>query len=306
MFCFVALIIFGILGIFSAANRRLAKEAASCVFRHITLRPCNTIFRDRARGKILNWLLNKSPFLARIFNRYFEVLSWALFVLMAGSFGYSVYGGYNFYVYGSCNGPNSGAFCIFDPAGDNNRISKSNTKCFVRAPTTADLDFTQIDPQDFPQRANGADNNVIFIGSYACDHTGKAFSTIKNLLSKYHSNFTFAHFPTKSDTAYISNYDFCVYEESPEKFWQYNSALFSLDESHLADSKNIDVILDEIGLDAKKIKKCADSSGTENIAAKQQEQLDNAGIYGTPTIWINGKIFVGPKPERVYRRALVR
>ena len=163
MFCFIALIIFGILGIFSAANRRLAKEAAKCVFRHMTLRPCNTTFRDRARGRILNWLLQRFPFLAKIFNRYFETISWVLFALMVGSFGYTIYGAYNFYMYGSCNGPNSGAFCIFDPAGGSNKVTGS-ARCYLEKPTAKDLDFSKLDLKLFPQRLDGTNNNIIFIG----------------------------------------------------------------------------------------------------------------------------------------------
>ena len=37
------------------------------------------------------------------------------------------------------------------------------------------------------------------------------------------------------------------------------------------------------------------------------QQLDEAtktGFYGTPTIFINGQSFVGPKPYRVYAIAL--
>jgi len=32
--------------------------------------------------------------------------------------------------------------------------------------------------------------------------------------------------------------------------------------------------------------------------------VDKTGFYGTPTIFINGKAFVGPKPYRVYAIAL--
>src|SRR3989344_4079964 len=91
MFCFIALIILSIMGIFSASHRQLAKEAFACVLRRITFRPCNVSFQEKAKGKILGWLLRKSPFLAKFFNKYFEVLSWIFFVLMMGSFAYGAY-----------------------------------------------------------------------------------------------------------------------------------------------------------------------------------------------------------------------
>ena len=60
MFCLIALIIFSILGIFSATHRQLAKEALDCVFRRVTLRPCNTGFDKKVKGKVIGKLLNKS------------------------------------------------------------------------------------------------------------------------------------------------------------------------------------------------------------------------------------------------------
>jgi len=294
------------MGIFSASHRQLAKEAFACVLRRITFRPCNVSFQEKAKGKILGWLLRKSPFLAKFFNKYFEVLSWIFFVLMMGSFAYGAYGAYNFYIYGSCNGPNSSGFCVFDPAGSSNKASTLDTKCYLNKPTEKDLDFSKLDLKDFPQRLNGASNNIIFVGCYACDYTRKAYPIIKNLLSKYNSNFTFVHFPVKAETTYLLNYDYCVYKESPDKYWQYQSTLFNLDKYLLIDEPAIGNVLKELGFNADKIKKCVLGSEAKSATAKRLDEIGNVGIYGTPTIWINGKIFVGPKPERVYRRALVK
>jgi hypothetical protein len=53
MFCIVAFAVLSILGIFSATNRALAKEALDCVLRRVTLRPCNTGFDEKIKAKIL-------------------------------------------------------------------------------------------------------------------------------------------------------------------------------------------------------------------------------------------------------------
>ena len=49
--CVIALIVFGILGIFSASHREYAKEAFNCVFRKATFRPCNTDFNKKLKVK---------------------------------------------------------------------------------------------------------------------------------------------------------------------------------------------------------------------------------------------------------------
>jgi len=52
MICVVALIVFGILGIFSAKYRVIAKEAFDCVFRKITLRKCDSRLDSRLKSEI--------------------------------------------------------------------------------------------------------------------------------------------------------------------------------------------------------------------------------------------------------------
>ena len=97
--CIIALIIFGIMGIFSASHRALAKEAFNCVFRRITFRPCDTNFQEKIKGKILSKIITRSTFLAKMVNKHYEILSWIFFILMLGSTFYVLRGGYNFYVY---------------------------------------------------------------------------------------------------------------------------------------------------------------------------------------------------------------
>jgi protein-disulfide isomerase len=39
---------------------------------------------------------------------------------------------------------------------------------------------------------------------------------------------------------------------------------------------------------------------TKTVVENQVKELNKTGLYGTPTIFINSKAFVGPKPYRVY------
>ena len=88
MFCIVAFIVLSILGIFSAANRRLAKEALDCVLRRITFRPCNTGFDEKMKAKILGKVIMRSEKLASFINKRFEILAWAFLCHRHGGFGH--------------------------------------------------------------------------------------------------------------------------------------------------------------------------------------------------------------------------
>lgn len=103
MFCLIALIVFSILGIFSVTHRQLAKEAFDCVFRRITLRPCNTGFDQKIKGKIVGRFLNKFPKLAKSINRFWEPIAWLLVIVFFASMFLSGQAVYNLVQYKTCD-----------------------------------------------------------------------------------------------------------------------------------------------------------------------------------------------------------
>lgn len=124
--CIVALVVFGILGIFSATHREYAKQAFECVFRRITLRECESGFDRKLKMKIVNKAFGISPILSSFVYKYFELVSWILLILMIGSFLLVLNGFYNLAKYGTCD-PHS-TQCIFNPGnltcGSNHCIEK--------------------------------------------------------------------------------------------------------------------------------------------------------------------------------------
>ena len=220
MVCIIALIVFSILGIFSATHRALAKEALDCVLRRITLRPCNTGFNEKIKARLVGKLLNRSVLAARLFNKHFELISWLFIILSITSAFYVVKGGYNYYLYGSCNGLNQSGFCVFDPVGENNKISSlENSSCSLEEPSENKLNLSNLDLGQFPQKSFGVENQLVFIGCYNCDYSRKAYPLIVKLANEAKANLIFIHIPVKAETDYISSYAYCAYQENKEKFW---------------------------------------------------------------------------------------
>jgi len=304
--CIVALIVFGIMGIFSASHRALAKEAFSCVFRRLTLRPCNTGFQEKIKGKILSKLIKRSTFLTKVVNKHYEILSWIFFILMIGSTAWVLRGGYNFYVFGSCNGLNASGFCAFDPSGENNKVTGVNTNgaCPIVPATEQNVTLKNVDLSNFPTQNVGSKDNVVFIGCYACEYSRKAYPDILKLIKNKKANFVFAHYPAKGNTTVLAETGYCVNKFYGDKFWDFNDYLFKTDVNYVLDPANIDAILANFNFDVKKIDECANSKETKTIIENQVKELNKTNIYGTPTIFINEKAFVGPKPYRVYRSAI--
>lgn len=112
MICIIALLIFGILGVFSAKYRTLAKESFRCVFLRLSFKPCETQLDQKIKSKLTSKLLTRSPRVARFVYKRFEILSWIFTILLFGSMIYSAYGLYNLFVYGTCDP--SGGNCPFE------------------------------------------------------------------------------------------------------------------------------------------------------------------------------------------------
>lgn len=306
--CLIALIVFGIMGIFSASHRALAKEAFDCIFRRVTFRPCNTGFQDKVKGKILSKIINRSTFLAKMVNKHYEILSWVFFILMVGSTLWVMRGGYNFYVYGSCNGLNEGGFCAFDPTGENNKTTTvGNSTCGITKNEVKNVALNDTNFSSFPTIKTGSEDTVIFIGCYACDYSRKAYPDIKKLVENKKANFIFAHYPAKGDTMFLGNAGYAIRKIYGDgAFWKFNDYLFMADKDYVLDKKNLDSILLKFDLDVRNINELANSAETKEMMDMEILELNKTNLYGTPTIFINGKSFVGPKPYRVYNSAINR
>jgi len=304
MICVIALIVFSILGIFSATHRRLAKEAFDCVFRRLTFRKCESGLDIRLKSSITGKLMKKSPELAGKLYKHFELVSWLFLMLFVASFVYVSIGGYNYYLYGNCNGPNEEGFCIFDPLGENIKFSEFQQTCPSQPPSPEHLTLSNVDLSLFPSYERNAENYVVFIGCYACPYTRKSYLTIKKLFERDDVNFIFAHFPVKEQTSTLSNYLNCIYRLDKQKFIKFNDKLFSEDTTSLKNESAILNIIEELEIDKETIRECAESNETKVLTNKQIEELEKTKVYGTPTVFINGKAVVGPKPYRVYKRLL--
>ncbi|MFA6963870.1 MAG: thioredoxin domain-containing protein [Patescibacteria group bacterium] len=306
MACIIALIVFSILGLFSATHRQLAREALDCVFRKATFRPCNTGFKEKVKGKLVGGMLTKSAFMAKILNRYFELFSFVLFMLMIASTFYVVKGGYNYYKYGSCNGLNKSGFCVFDPTGGNNQISAENKTCSAKEHTAESIDQSKIDLTAFPSKKIESKNNIVFIGCYNCDYSRKSYPIVKKLVEKEKSSLTFIHFPTKDPNDTLTNFSYCASKNYPDKFWDLNDKLFASKKEDLLKPEYLNELTTKYQMNPQTINECATSDSTKKELEKQKEQMSDADLYGTPTVFINGKTLVGPKPYRVYKGVLVK
>ena len=304
MFCIIAFIVLSILGIFSASNRQLAREAMDCVFRRVTFRPCNTGFDEKMKAKILGFVITRSEGGARFLNKYFEVIAWIFFVLLTVSSVMAVRGVYLYYTTGNCNGVNNSGFCVFDPKNQNNQVTAVNAVC---RPKDAGDDFLTLEGVDltgFPVLDNSSSEEIVFIGCYHCEYTRKTYPLIRKLVDRFQTDMVFLHYPVKESTDTLSRVGFCANKEDPAKYWAMNDLLFTGEAARLDDPATLDGILNEAGLDSRSIRACMAEPDTESTVQAMLKEVVKTQFYGTPTIFIKDEVLVGPKPFRVYAIAL--
>jgi len=91
------------------------------------------------------------------------------------------------------------------------------------------------------------------------------------------------------------------------KFWEYHEELFRRiqDNGKVAVfPKNLKKLAEDLGLDMDQFNQCLDSKEHLNEIQKIDKLAAARGVNGTPTIFINGQIYNGPRSPDAFRAAI--
>ena len=272
--CFIALPVFLVLSIFSAKYRALARRAMDCVLRTATLRPCESGLDDEIKAASIAGIMKVSPAAASFVNRHIEALSLFFMLLMLLSVVFTAEGLYNYWQYGNCNGL-QGGFC---PISD---IQNSA----LRVPTTVSGIFAG---------NQSANVTVIEFGCYTCPYTKAAEAGVREMISQYGDRISYVYeaFPIQthpySREAALAG--LCANDEG--KYWDYRAAVFERQNDL---KENGTAVLYDIAskLNLTQFGDCMSSGRHDVQLQKSTDECTAAGIYGTPTFFVNGKPYVG-------------
>ncbi|MFA5797723.1 MAG: DsbA family protein [Candidatus Woesearchaeota archaeon] len=307
MICVIALIVAGILGIFSAKYRIIAKEAFNCTFRKITFRKCNSDLNTRLKSQITGSFMRFFPKLGRVLYRYFEVFSWFFLIITILTLFFTGQGIYNYALYGNCNGPNNNQFCIFDPLGTNQPQNGSSSKiCAIpgmHQNKTLTLPTYQI--TDVISKGNpDAKVTIIEFGCYACHYTQVAESTIKKIFREYDTEvfYVYIDFPLSThENEYLTvEAAFCAKDQG--KYWEYREYLFANQPKHYYD--DLVTYATVVGLNENTFRKCLDSNKYQKLVQSHYQTGLDSGITVTPTFFINNQTIVGAKDYNEFKKII--
>ena len=307
MLCLIALIVCTGLAIGSARYRPLAREALACVFRRVTLRKCTTGFDRRVNAALTGRVMRTHPHAARFLHRHLEGMAWVFVFVLVGSTGYLTYGLTNYFHYGSCYGPVRRGFCIFDPTGRRSQYSGILT----------DYHGPPIIPGSDGAPAVGAPDapvTVIEFGSYTCPYTRRSAAVVSELLTHHAAvRFVYRQFPLDAvETASATCAEdstgphagatraamaaACAQAEG--RFWEYHRLLLSRPEA-LETCGGLLQLAGEAGIDQDRFTRCLAEPATLEQVRRDFEDGVRAGMYGTPTFYVNGVTLVAPSAEEL-------
>jgi protein-disulfide isomerase len=86
------------------------------------------------------------------------------------------------------------------------------------------------------------------------------------------------------------------------KFWQMHDLLFNSGEK--LDLDSLKSYAKKIGLNSNKFDQCLESGETAEIVSADKSQCASAGVSGTPTFFINGKMLIGAQPYEQFKNLI--
>lgn len=300
MICIIALVVFGVLGLFSVRYRKVAKEALDCVLRRVTLRKCTTGLDKRLKSQITGKLMKRSPKTASFVYKHFEILSWVFTLLLVSSLVATGYGLYNYAVFGNCNG-DQGGFCVYDVFG-----GKDNEFAACGVPGhEGELNPPNVSGHPFFGPAT-APVTIIEFGCFACPYTRDAQPALEEVLAEYPEEvkFYFIDFPLPSHpgSEHLAVAAECARQQ--DTFWRYYARLFKLDLP--VEDEELVHLAQQLGMDGNKFLNCLDTNASLEHVYKDIALGNQVGIYGTPTFFINNHTRVGPLSFKEFSNIIER
>jgi protein-disulfide isomerase len=144
-----------------------------------------------------------------------------------------------------------------------------------------------------------APNQIIEFADYQCVYCGLFYNesdqTIMNYVNSGKAVFAFKDFTLiGADSLSAAEAARCAGEQN--KYWQYHDYLYSHqggENSGWAGIPNLESFAVQLGLNSTLFNSCLENNTYKNAVLNDTQTGRNLGVQGTPTFFINGKMYVG-------------
>lgn len=299
VFCLIALVVFGVLGIFSASHRKLAGEAWHCVWNSARGRKCDSNFDQKMKTKISVGLLKYNKSLGKFVFKNFNLISWALVILTILSLLLIGIGVYNWWAFGNCNGPGSSAFCAFNAFGD--ALSGKGDPSQIMGTPKIENGIWIGDPN--------AQLTIVELGCFSCPYTKIAEPFVQQALQEfggkvkvYWKSFPLPNHRYSTEAALAA---YCANDQG--KFAEYKQKLFENQLLFAEEGfKAFNQLAGDVALDKNAFASCLGSGKFADQILANEEEGKQLKLYGTPTFFVGSKVVVGPSSYDELKSVIVQ
>ena len=145
---------------------------------------------------------------------------------------------------------------------------------------------------------------VVEFSDFHCPFCRRMRPILEQLLQKYadHVRWVWKHYPLGSTAAALAAT--CAHDQG--RFWDYHDALFHRQEDIApADPDGLQVLAAEVGLNEDRFAVCVTESHHEEDIELDAATGRAAGVTGTPTLFVNGKMVAGVRSFETYEAIIL-
>lgn len=144
---------------------------------------------------------------------------------------------------------------------------------------------------------------IVEFSDFQCPFCQKFFNdAFKQIKAKYvdtgKAKLVFRHYPLSFHQNAQKAGEAAECASRQGKFWQYHDVLFQKGQADGKglETENLKQYAQDLGLNTGKFNSCLDNGETTSVVSGDVTAGNNAGVSGTPTIFINGQKVVGAQP----------
>ena len=179
-------------------------------------------------------------------------------------------------------------------------IVKGEVYDITKSPFQPAIDRIKLDSQPSYGKA-GAPVTIVVYGDFQCPVCKVEADVMrKNLVQSFPDKVQvyFKDFPLESIHPWAraaSNAGRCIYKQDPQAFWKFHDWIYENQDGVTPDTLNAKVMTwaGTAGVDAIQLGRCVDGKVADKEVAQNMAEGRALGLDATPTLYINGRKFVG-------------
>lgn len=179
-------------------------------------------------------------------------------------------------------------------------VRKGDVETFLAEPVPPSSRISAAGPSTGPLNAPVT---IVEFSDFQCPYCKQAAVSLKPLIRSYGADVRFVFkqmpLPIHADAFKAAQASVCADEQG--KFWEYHDILFKSSE---LSEQALRRYASDLGLRTGEFNSCLSSEASATIVRKDMEEAMQAGVQGTPTYFVNGRIVKGMKSSEDFRNVI--